>query len=35
MLLLLSLLPPGFVGSMVAFDIKYFGYIHVLEKVSH
>ena len=35
MLLLLCLLPPGFVGSMVAFDIKNFGYIHALEKVSH
>ena len=35
MLLLLSLLPPSFVGSMVAFDIKYFGHIQILENVSH
>ena len=35
MILLLSLLPPGFVGSIVAFDIKYLSYIYVLEKVSH
>ena len=30
-----SLHPPSFVGSVVAFDTKYLGYVYALENVSN